>query len=181
MARAVSDDAPRDSAGEPTFEAWAAASHDVLRRFAWLVCRDRDSAQDLAQEAMVSVMTRWEQFDGPEAALAYARRCVANGHVSQWRKTRRMRLVPDVAEVARTSSSMGRDPADRVADADLAWRLCEELSAQQRVAVALRFADDLSFAEIGQIMACSEANARSHVHRALKRLRGELASQEAQR
>ena len=40
--------------------------------------------------------------------------------------------------------------------------------------VVLRLFEDLSFAEIGDILQMPEATARSHVHRALTALRGRL-------
>lgn len=59
-------------------------------------------------------------------------------------------------------------------DAEVAWQLCESLPPLQRAAVALRFYDDLDYAEIAGILGCAEATARSHVHRALTRLRTRL-------
>ena len=50
-------------------------------------------------------------------------------------------------------------------------RLLEGLNPQQRAAVVLRFYEDMSFAEIGRVLGCPDATARSHVHRALASLR----------
>ena len=67
-----------------------------------------------------------------------------------------------------------------MADIDEALRLCGTLPPVQRAAVVLRFYEDRSFAEIGQILGCAEATARSHVHRALVSLRAQLeGSQDA--
>ena len=63
---------------------------------------------------------------------------------------------------------------ERTADADVARRLLATLPARQRAAVALRFYDDLPFAEIGRILDCTESTARSYVHRALGQLREQL-------
>ena len=72
----------------------------------------------------------------------------------------------------------GRDrpsrPRSGLADADLARRLLAGLPARQRAAVALRFYDDLAFAEIATVLDCPESTARSYVHRALERLRNQL-------
>jgi RNA polymerase sigma factor (sigma-70 family) len=56
----------------------------------------------------------------------------------------------------------------------MARRLLAGLPARQRAAVALRFYDDLAFAEIATILDCPESTARSYVHRALERLRAQL-------
>jgi RNA polymerase sigma factor (sigma-70 family) len=72
------------------------------------------------------------------------------------------------------SAPVGDDPADAVAAADEAWRLCGELAPTQRAAVVLRFYQQLSFAEIGEALGCPESTARSHVHRAMAALRSRL-------
>ena len=61
--------------------------------------------------------------------------------------------------------------ADRLASVPFtgAWH-----SPLQRAAVVLRFYDDLDFSAIAGILGCPEATARSHVHRALTRLRSTL-------
>jgi DNA-directed RNA polymerase specialized sigma24 family protein len=45
------------------------------------------------------------------------------------------------------------------------------LPRQQRVALVLRFYEDLSFAQIAAVLDCAEPTARSHVHRGLAGLR----------
>lgn len=51
------------------------------------------------------------------------------------------------------------------------WQACLGLPRQQRVALVLRFYEDLSFAQIAVILDCAEPAARSHVHRGLAALR----------
>jgi DNA-directed RNA polymerase specialized sigma24 family protein len=43
--------------------------------------------------------------------------------------------------------------------------------------VALRFYEDSDYAEIAAVLGCSEATARSYVHRALQALRRELGEE----
>lgn len=62
-----------------------------------------------------------------------------------------------------------------MANARLAIGLLETLPRPQRAAVVLRFYDDLPFAQIAEILDCTESTARSHVHRALATLRQQLA------
>lgn len=49
---------------------------------------------------------------------------------------------------------------------------------RQRAAVVLRFYEDMSYAQIAEILQCSEGTARSQVHRALASLRTRLESEE---
>jgi RNA polymerase sigma factor (sigma-70 family) len=55
------------------------------------------------------------------------------------------------------------------------WNLVSVLPPKQRSAVVLRFATDMAYRQIGDMLDCSEDAARRNVHEGLKTLRGELA------
>lgn len=154
------------------FDAWAAERGPSLLVFATAVTGNREAARDLVQDALVAVYPRWTRLVAGGEPDAYARRVIVNRHISWWRRLgRRERLTafdvdPPVAAAA---------AQDGLADAELARRLLAGLPALQRAAVALRFYDDLAFAEIAAVLDCTESTARSHVHRALARLRTELS------
>src|SRR4051812_278027 len=65
---------------------------------------------------------------------------------------------------------------DDVALDDGLWRRVGDLPPRQRMAVALRFACDLTYADIARVDGGTEAAARRNVHVALKTLRRELAA-----
>lgn len=65
----------------------------------------------------------------------------------------------------------------RLSEHDTVWQLCATLPRKQRAAVVLRFYEDRTYAEIAEILACSEATVRSQVHRALAALRVRLESE----
>ena len=56
-----------------------------------------------------------------------------------------------------------------------------ELSEAQRAAVALRFAADLAYREIGEALGCSEEAARRRVADGLRELRRTIDREEARR
>ncbi|MFT4082670.1 MAG: SigE family RNA polymerase sigma factor [Nocardioides sp.] len=160
-------DEPRD------FGSWVAARGAALQRFAYLVTGNSADAPDLVQDALANALPRWEQLAEAGTAEAYIRRSIVNGSVSRWRKHRRLVVVEDVEPAIDHHTEAGDEMA-RLDDADEAWELVSSLPKKQRAAVVLRFYEDLSFAQIGLILDCPEATARSHVHRALARLRARL-------
>lgn len=159
----------------PGFDQWLSLRGQSLLSFAWMVTRNREDAQDALQDALMGLYPRWQGFDDADAAEAYLKRSIVNASVSNWRKSGK-RLVP-VADPGLLQPAMP-DFSDAQDEADMAWRLCEQLSVQQRAAVVLRFREDCSFADIARILEIPEATARSHVHRALARLRSILEAQE---
>lgn len=62
------------------------------------------------------------------------------------------------------------------ADGDDTWARVRELPPKQRAAVTLRYAGDLTHAEVAQALGCSEEAARRSAHEGLKRLREEWAA-----
>lgn len=58
------------------------------------------------------------------------------------------------------------------------WAVVAELPDRQRTAVALRFAADLRYREVGEAMGTSEAAARRNVHEALRKLRAAVDKEE---
>ena len=61
------------------------------------------------------------------------------------------------------------------AAADELWSAVSGLPPKQRSAVVLRFATDMAYAQIGEMLDCSEDAARRNVHEGLEKLRGEFA------
>lgn len=162
------------TANRSSFDQWLNDRGSALLSFAWLVTRNREDAKDALQDALIGLYPRWERFDDPDAAEAYLKRSIVNASVSNWRKTGK-RLVP-VADPGLMQPSMP-DFTDALDEADMAWQLCEGLPPQQRACIVLRFREDCSFADIARILEIPEATARSHVHRALARLRTMLEAQ----
>lgn len=151
------------------FEDYVAARSVPLQRFAYLVTRNTEDARDLVQDALLGLFPRWAQVSAGGNVDAYVKRSIVNASISRWRRSGR----EQPAELPDHADATG-DHAPGVTDAALAWQLCETLPPLQRAAVVLRFYEDLDFAEIGGILGCPPATARSHVHRALTRLRTRL-------
>jgi RNA polymerase sigma factor (sigma-70 family) len=160
------------------FVEWVVARGASLQRFAYLVTGSAADAPDLVQDALMRAYPRWASLAREGTAEAYVRRSIVNGSISRWRKSRRLVSVEEPTSLMFGSQE---DPTAASADADQAWRLCQELPPTARAAIVLRFYEDLSFAQIGLILNCPESTARSHVHRALEVLRTRLIESETSR
>jgi len=153
------------------FDDWVAARSVALLRFAYLLTGSQSEAEDAVQSALERALARWSVVSQAKDPETYVRRMIVNEHISLWRRWRRR--VSPVAVVRETSGGAG-DPAELVAGTDAVRRMCAQLPPAQRVAVVLRFYQDLDYREIAALLGCAEATARSHVHRALQALRREL-------
>lgn len=163
---------PPTGSGRLSFEEFVAQRGSRLLELAWLVTRHPEDARDAVQDALAGLYPRWSRLPEGDEFEAYLHRTLVNACL---RVIRRRPRTLAVAEPERLRSApTADDPGAAAAAADDIWRLCGALPPQQRAAVILRFHHDLSFAQIAGVLGCREATARSHIHRALARLRTQL-------
>jgi RNA polymerase sigma factor (sigma-70 family) len=147
-------------AGAEEFTLVYRAERNRLRRVAYLMTGQSAVAEELVQDAFVRLHQRWAAVDIP---AAYLRRTLVHLCLV-WRQ--------------RTAMGHAREPrsADRVEppEIDETWDLLATLPREQRVALVLRYYEDLPLVEIAQVMGCRPATARTRIHRALAKLREEM-------
>ena len=171
----VDVDVGERSSVTPSFDEWVGARVAALLRFAYLVTGSQAEAEDAVQAALERACVRWERVVRADDPDAYVRRMVANAHVSLWRRGRRREWPVGDVRVAAPGPEPG-EALEQVDRADVVRRLCAALPRQQRAAVVLRYYEDRDYPEIARLLGCTEATARSHVHRAIVALRRELES-----
>jgi RNA polymerase sigma factor (sigma-70 family) len=129
-----------------------------LVRLAYLLCGERDGAEDLVQTAFTAAQGRWADIDEP---LPYLRRVIVNQANEVHR--RRYRRPPD-----------GPEPVTHQPDIDETWAELCQLPVRQRTVVVLRFYEDLPLTEIARLLDRPAGTVRSDLHRALESLRRTL-------
>lgn len=156
---------------EPDFAAYVQARQQTLLRAAYLVCGDRQLAEDLLQDALVKLAARWRTVR-EEHPDAFVRRILYRDAVSSWRKRRREVVTPITAYAA-CPTLVPDETATVDARVDL-WRALDTLSPRQRAVLVLRFFDDRSVAETADALGVSEGTVKSTTHDALARMRAAL-------
>ena len=136
-----------------------------LVRLAACLTGERDTAEDVVQDAFVSLQRHRSTLRDPSAAEAYLRSAVVNGSRSQVRRLVRERLRRRPAPVPEQSSedrAVERDEHARVFDA------VQGLPARQREVVVCRYYLELSEAETARLLEISTGSVKRHAHRAVK-------------
>ena len=152
----------------PSFAEYVRQRHPALVRFARVLCGDAHLADDLVQDALVGSALRWGRVQRQDDPEAYVRRAIVNGYLNRRRKLRRETLSDQVPE------RPGVDPPPlRPLDGQL-WQLLAGLPRQQRAVLVLRYYEDLSEAQIAEVLGCSSGTVKSTTSRAMAKLRAAL-------
>ena len=162
------DPSPRD------FEDWVLATAPRMRRLAFLLTGDLDTAPDLLQSAYAKVLPRWDRVSAMGSPEAYLHRVMVNLRTSWWRRHRnREYAVSEVPESAWPvgSPSEGDRDLDRVVESQRLLAALKAMPERQRVTVVLRYYCDLSEPQTAEAMHCSLGTVKSNASRGLAQLR----------
>ena len=158
---------------EAEFCEYVAARQHVLLRTAYLLTGDQHNAEDLLQTALAKAYLSWEKLHDSSQPEAYIRKIMVNEYASWWRRAWRRNERP--AEELPEQAARGREDA-AVDERDAMWQLLASLPPRQRATLVLRYYEDLSEAEIAQVMGCSVGTVKSQANRALTQLRQRVAT-----
>lgn len=147
------------TAEEDAFVALYRERYEPMVRLAYLMVGNRAVAEDLVQDAFVSVHRSWARATQPSA---YLRASVVNACRS-WGRRHTM-------EVLRRPAA----PDPSVLVADELWDVLETLPTRQRAAIVLRFYEDLPDDEIAALLGCRVPTVRTAIFRGLAKLRKEI-------
>jgi RNA polymerase sigma-70 factor (sigma-E family) len=153
-------------AGEPAFREYVTARSASLLRMAYLLTHNRADAEDLVQAALAKTYQAWDRIEDRGAVDGYVRRAMVNTHISWWRR-RRVEEYP-------TDDIPERAVSDHAGDSELQdalRRAIERLPRRMRAAVVLRYYEDMSEAEIADVLGVSQGTVKSTVSRAVAKLR----------
>lgn len=122
-------------------------------------------AEDVVQAALTRCLVNWSKVRGADDRDAYVHRVLINTFVSGrrrlWTRERPMGQVPDAV---RPDSTTTYD------DADAVLRSLRRLTADQRVAVVLRYYAHLTEQQMVDVLGVAPGTVKSRLSRALRRL-----------
>lgn len=147
------------------FSTAVADHHQELARFAFRLCGDRTSAEDIVAEAYARVWPHWRRGRVAEV-LPYLMRAVAN---EAFTRHRRRRLERSKEQPPRP---LVQGPfEEQVDDHDELWSAVGRLAPKQRVVLVLRIYEDLSEEQTASMLGIPEGTVKSRLSRALDALR----------
>lgn len=137
--------------------------------------RDRDGAEELAQDVFLQLFRCLDQIESPGHATSWLRRAICHRCIDEARKRR---LRPRIAlEAVPEPSAESRDP-DLLLNERLR-RMVGELPESARAVVLLRYQEDLDPMDIAELLNMPVSTVKSQLHRSLALLRGRLEKQKS--
>jgi RNA polymerase sigma-70 factor (sigma-E family) len=135
---------------------------------------DHAEAEDLVQSALAKTYAGWHRVRDLNAATAYARTTMVNTAASwfrrrSWRNERPTEALPETTHE--------HDLTDRPLLVDALG----QLPPRQRAAIVLRYYEDLSEAEIADLLGISAGTVKSQASKALALLRERVPGQKEDR
>ena len=153
------------------FDKFVAAHVDDLLRTAYLIVWDEGEAEDVVQECLLKVARRWPRVRRMEQPQAYARRILVNLALdgARRRAQRRRELEPGTPPILSAI-----DPLQTLETRAELLQALGQLHERQRAVLVLRYFNDLTEAQVADVLGCSPGTVKSSASRGLARLREAL-------
>ncbi len=138
------------------------------------VLGNAELAQDVHQEVFLAIWRRWGKFNGDTKWNAYLYRAAVRKSLELARREKRMpvREPQDRADINQDR------PDGPMRTAELQQRIQQclaRLPRRQAEVFVLARIEKLPYPEIARVLDCCESTVKVHLHRAVKRLAGQLA------
>lgn len=149
------------ASGAEAFVLFARRERRALVGFAWSLLGNFSAAEEVVQEALTAAWRSWDRVSSYEKPGAWVRRVVISRCTDHWRRSGR----EERALVRLASREHGGEVVDLPEpDAEL-WAAVRSLPDRQAQAVVLHYMEDLSVADIAEILDCAEGTVKAHLYR----------------
>ena len=135
-----------------------------LVRLARLLVDDRETAEDIVQDAFAALHRRWPTLSSPDAAAGYLRTSVVNGSRSALRRRRTVRTNQRADRHAMVVEAADRPVLIAAEHREVVGALLQ-LPRRQREVIVLRYWAELSEAEIARTLGISAGAVKSSASR----------------
>ncbi|MFE0731554.1 SigE family RNA polymerase sigma factor [Streptomyces antibioticus] len=152
---------------EERFQEFVRARWSRLVRTAYLLTGDVHHAEDLTQTALAKAYRSWRRIARSDNPEAYVRRMLVTCNSDRFRKRR----VAEALTAAPPERVGQNDPAGRLSERGSLMAGLALLPARQRAVVVLRYWEDLSEAEVAEVLGCSTGTVKSQASKGLAKLR----------
>jgi RNA polymerase sigma factor (sigma-70 family) len=143
--------------------------------------RNRQAAEELAQDALLRAYERLDLFDVRQPMKPWLYKIAYRLAQAQRRAHGREAARQEAAAMMRGQNSGDSGPADRLFDderSEMLWQAVSELPMAQRTAVVLYYRENLSVNEVAKATGVSPGTVKTHLFRARTQIHASLRGRE---
>jgi RNA polymerase sigma-70 factor (ECF subfamily) len=147
--------------------------------YLWRLLDGHTDAEDCLQEVFLRAYKAFERLEQGANVRAWLYKIATNTSISFRKKRNRVDSHELIVDFDIASAALL--PEDRVVRKErlvMLMRAINDLPHRQRSALMMRKYQELSYAEISEILGCSQDAARANVYQALKKLREKYSKKE---
>lgn len=149
---------------------------EQVRRVVYQLVFDLEETRDICQETWMKAFSGLRTFKGGSSFETWLLRIAVNTAISAARKEksrglRRTGSIDEIAQIAPETPPGQRTHLEEAMQQEAIERSLSLLSPQQRQAFVLHHCEGMPIAEIAEVMGCREGTVKSHLFRAVRRLR----------
>jgi RNA polymerase sigma-70 factor (ECF subfamily) len=143
---------------------------DELFRYCFFKTGNREQSLEMIQDVFMKFWSASQKGMHPENPKAFLYASVRNG-VTDWYRKKKPVSLDEMDELGfEVAFDMGLSDIDRL-EAERIIKRADKLEDKYREVIVLRFVNDLSIAEIAELVGEKENNVSVRLHRALEKLR----------
>jgi RNA polymerase sigma-70 factor, ECF subfamily len=171
---------PPFAGGLNDFESLVRQHRPRIFRFLVASLRDREAAENLAQDCFVRAFKARDQFRGGSSLAIWLMHIAANlvrdheasSRLKFWRRKLRSGLDPnDLSDWIPDQQKSPEALAVAKEQVDAIWKAAASLSERQRTVFLLRFVEDMDLLEIAVVTGMKEGTVKTHLFRAVQAVR----------
>jgi RNA polymerase sigma-70 factor (ECF subfamily) len=154
-------------------EAIALILHEFRRKvfgLAYSFLRNREAAQDVAQDVFIKVWRALPGFDGRASLSTWIYTITRNASLSALRARRPQSSLSDPDVMDAVDATDAAPSADNIVDGVSLQRLVDQLPTKQRQVVMLFYMEEQSHEEVARMLAMPVGTVKTLLHRARARL-----------
>ena len=138
-------------------------------QFVLALLRNRQDAEDVAQETFVGAFRKLNSFEGRSSFFTWLRRLAYNASIDHLRKQKSRKSDLSTPDVSSLAASQNENPVNQIEERetiDAVRSAIDQLSEDQRSIVCMRDIDGMDYSEIASVLDIPIGTVRSRLHRA---------------
>ncbi|MBI5950094.1 MAG: RNA polymerase sigma factor [Chloroflexi bacterium] len=165
---------------EQAIERFVSAHKTDVFRLALSIVQDVTTANEIAQETFIAALKSLRTYREKSSLKAWLYTIALNTSRSHLRRQRALdKLRTTLTSILRADSQRQSTPEDAIIQSEkekAIWKALNGLDEKHRTVMVLRYFQELTVAEIAEILSISEGTIHSRLHTARDRLRNALMS-----